>query len=180
MSEFHDQLRKEFTDSAYREAYADSFIDSWIALQIRVIREQRNMTQKDLANVLHTTQTAISRLENANYSGRSIGTLKSVAKAFDCRLKVSFETYGSLVEEAEEFSSGFLHRPNFKDEFASLANLPEDLTSSENSEKPPIDSTIKGMVAPQLPRGPNVHQLPRKKLAAREAEEAEQPSRQAG
>jgi transcriptional regulator with XRE-family HTH domain len=127
MSEFHEQLRKEFADPEYRAAYANSFIDAWIAMQIRSIREQREMTQKQLAEVLHTTQTAISRLENANYSGRSISTLKEVAKALDCRLKVSFETYGSLIGEADKFGTEFLRRPTFKDELSVLENVPPDI-----------------------------------------------------
>ncbi|MGA2412361.1 MAG: helix-turn-helix domain-containing protein [Candidatus Binataceae bacterium] len=77
MSEFHEQLKREFADPEYRAAYADSFADTWIALQIRAIREQRELTQKQLADNLHTTQTGISRLESANYSGRSMSTLKA-------------------------------------------------------------------------------------------------------
>jgi transcriptional regulator with XRE-family HTH domain len=141
MSELDNQLKEEFADPDYRAAYAESFVDAWIALQIRIIREQRGMTQKDLAEALHTTQTAISRLENVNYSGRTIGTLKNVAKAFDCRLKVSFETYGSLIGEAEKFSPEYLRRPNFKDESdglsAPLANLPAEVWDNSEPVKRP-------------------------------------------
>ncbi len=139
MSEFHDHLRKEFSDPEYRAAYADSFVDAWIALQIRVIREQRDMTQQQLADALHTTQTAISRLESANYSGRSISTLKNVAKALDCRLKVSFETYGSLIEEADKLSTDFLRRPSFEEEFVVFGKLPPDVEGQpEDSMEPEL------------------------------------------
>lgn len=146
MSEFHSELKQAFIDPDYRAAYADSFVDSWIALQIRVIREQREMTQTDLADVLGTTQTAISRLENANYSGRSISTLKNVAKALDCRLKVSLETYGSLIGEADKFSSDFLRRPSFKDEVeAPFANLPESAFDDSENNRESRSNSINNM-----------------------------------
>jgi transcriptional regulator with XRE-family HTH domain len=134
MSEFHDQLRKEFADPEYRVAYADSFVDAWIGLQIRAIREQREMTQKQLADMLHTTQTAISRLESANYSGRSISTLKEVAKALDCRLKVSFETYGSLIEDADKLCIEFLRRPTFAVELSAPGSMPPDIRGYRQEE----------------------------------------------
>lgn len=147
MSGFHEQLSKEFADPEYRASYSDSFLDAWIALQIRAIREQRKMTQKQLADVLHTTQTAISRLENANYSGRSISTLKQVAKAFDCRLKVSFETYGSLIEESDKLCIEFLLRPTFHDELSAFENVPPDIRGQT-----PGDSGH-GSSAAEMPRG---------------------------
>jgi transcriptional regulator with XRE-family HTH domain len=169
MSEFHSELKQAFLDPDYRAAYADSFVDAWIALQIRVVREQREMTQKDLADVLGTTQTAISRLENANYSGRSISTLKNVAKALDCRLKVSLETYGSLIAEADKFSSDFLQRPTFNDEAQDVSGLPFASLSEgvfdnpKSNEKPPMTSGIENMATDRKykadPKPSNVFQL---------------------
>jgi transcriptional regulator with XRE-family HTH domain len=145
MSEFHNQLISEFADSDYRSEYAGSFVDAWIALQIKVIREQRNLTQKQLAEALHTTQTAISRLENANYSGRTISTLKAVAKVFDCRLKVSFETYGSLIGEADKMSVDSLRRPSFDEEFPELGSV-------KGAEKPQKGNTRESSIA-EMARG---------------------------
>jgi ribosome-binding protein aMBF1 (putative translation factor) len=51
MSEFHssleDELRQE--DEEYRYAYAEDFLNTSVATQIRVIREQRGLTQEELA-----------------------------------------------------------------------------------------------------------------------------------
>lgn len=118
MSELRENLRSEFLDREYREAYADTFVDTFVAMQIRAIREQRGMTQKELAEKIGTAQTGVSRLENANYSGRSISALKNVARQFDCWLRVSFESYGSLVEEAEGFGEEALRRPSFEEDTA--------------------------------------------------------------
>ncbi len=102
-----DQLR----DKEYREAYADDFLNAYIAAQIRAIREQRNMTQRDLADRIGTKQAGISRIENVNYSSWNIRTLKKIAYALGCRLHVSMETFGSLLDEGASFSRKALERP---------------------------------------------------------------------
>ena len=64
-------LIADFTDTEdgleYRYAYADEHLNSWIALQIKAIREQRGLRQSELAELIATKQPAIARLENANY-----------------------------------------------------------------------------------------------------------------
>src|SRR5262249_15776042 len=62
------------------------------------------------AKLIGTRQGVISRIENVNYSKWSTATLKKLARAFRVRLKVSFETYGSLLDEVETFSRPSLHR----------------------------------------------------------------------
>lgn len=68
------------------------------------------MKQADLAREMGTTQTAISRIENVNYDAWNIKTFKKLARAFHVRLRVSFETYGTLVGEVESFSRESLQR----------------------------------------------------------------------
>lgn len=110
MSDIGDALRVELRDPEYSEGYAESFLNSYIATQIKVIREQRNMKQADLAREVGTTQTAISRIENVNYSSWNINTLKKLARAFRVRLMVSFETYGTLPDEVGKFTQEALQR----------------------------------------------------------------------
>lgn len=110
MSAISDALRVEFRDPEYSEGYAESFLNSYVATQIKVIREQRGMKQSDLARQVGTTQTAISRIENVNYSSWNIKTLKKLARAFRVRLMVSFETYGTLVDEIGRFNREALQR----------------------------------------------------------------------
>jgi transcriptional regulator with XRE-family HTH domain len=112
----NEELRQQLNDKEYREAYADDSLNSYIAAQIRSIREQREMTQEDLANLIGTKQAGISRIENVNYSNWSIRTLKKIAYAFGCRLHVSIETFGSLLDEGASFSRHALERPKFEDD----------------------------------------------------------------
>ncbi|HEV3305599.1 MAG TPA: helix-turn-helix transcriptional regulator [Candidatus Sulfotelmatobacter sp.] len=110
MSDTSDALRVELRDPEFSEGYAESFLNSYVATQIKVIREQRQMKQSDLAREVGTTQTAISRIENVNYSSWNINTLKKLARAFRVRLRVSFETYGTLPDEVGEFTQKSLQR----------------------------------------------------------------------
>jgi transcriptional regulator with XRE-family HTH domain len=106
-------LKEELKDEEYRYAYAEDYLNTHIALQIKVLREQRQMTQKDLANKIGTWQAGISRLENINYSSWKTKTLKKVARALGVRLRISFETFGTLLNEAAHFSRATLERPDF-------------------------------------------------------------------
>ena len=81
-----------------------------------MLREQNEMTQTDLGILLETSQAAISRIENINYSARNVRTLKKLARAFKVRLRISFETYGSLIDDVRRFNPATLGRaPRDKD-----------------------------------------------------------------
>ena len=113
MSESREMLKEEFQDEEYRHAYAEDFLNTKIATQIRVLREQRGWTQADLADKIGTKQAGVSRLENVNYSGWKIETLKRIARAFDVAFNAGFESFGKLVDEAEAFSRQSLEKSSF-------------------------------------------------------------------
>jgi transcriptional regulator with XRE-family HTH domain len=156
MKRFHsvpDKRRKspliaDFTDvddgKEYRYAYADEHLNSWIALQIKTIREQRGLRQSELAELIGTKQPAIARLENASYSGWKTDTLKKLARALDVRLKISFETFGSLIDEDETFNRKTLERPRFEDDPAfgdELLKAPTDTEALARSGLQSVPST---------------------------------------
>jgi transcriptional regulator with XRE-family HTH domain len=116
MDAIDEILRHDLAKPDLSEGYAEAFEDAYIATQIKVLREQNQWTQAQLANELKTTQTVVSRIENVNYSAWNIRTLKKLARAFRLRLHVSFETYGSLIDEMGRFSRTNLERaPREKD-----------------------------------------------------------------
>jgi len=116
MKDFEGTLRMELRDKEYSEGYAESFLNSYIATQIKVIREQREMTQAELGQHIGTTQAGVSRYENVSYSSWSIKTLIRLARAFHVRLKVSFEPFGSLPEEVIRFDRKALERVKREDD----------------------------------------------------------------
>jgi hypothetical protein len=120
ISDLVDKLKNAFKSKDYRHAYADEFLNVSIATQIKVLREQqqRKWTQAELGNRVNPPmkQTRISVMENVNYSSWSINTLRKLAEAFDLRLRVSFESFGSLVNEIEQFNRKALERHSFEND----------------------------------------------------------------
>jgi len=114
--ELREQLRKDLNDADFRHAYSDENLNLWIAAQIKVLREQQNLSQKELAERIGSKQAGVSRLESANYSGWSVRILKKLAEAFDLRLRISFEEFGSLWQEVNNFSKENLQRRSFRDD----------------------------------------------------------------
>src|SRR5580693_8616767 len=88
-------------------------MNSWVAAQIKVLREQRGLSQQELAELLGTQQAGISRLENTGYAAWKVQTLARLARAFDVRLRISFEEFGTLPDELDKFGREFLKRNSY-------------------------------------------------------------------
>lgn len=61
-----------------------------IAQQVYDLRTEAKLTQKQLADMVSTQQSVISRIEDADYDGHSLALLKRIARALKRRLKVDF------------------------------------------------------------------------------------------
>jgi len=59
-----------------------------IATQIYDIRKQAGLSQKQLANLVGTTQSVISRLEDADYSGHSLQMLNRIAGVLHYKVEI--------------------------------------------------------------------------------------------
>lgn len=143
-------LQSELQDEEYRYAYAEDFLNAWVATQIVVLREQRGLSQKQLGDLIGTKQPGISRLEDVNHSTWKTETLKRVARALGVRLKITFETFGTLLGEDAAFNREFLKRPEFKDD-------PVFATDSEVTE---AVAALVGAGAEQQALSQNLKQIP--------------------
>jgi transcriptional regulator with XRE-family HTH domain len=154
MSELEKNLKQEFVDKIYRHSYAEEFLNSSIATQIKVLREQRKWRQADLAVAAEMKQSVISRLENVNYSSWSIKSLQKLAEAFDVVLTVKFERFRNLVLDAQDFSRKKLEVPEFEsDPFFKPAGTPERLQTPAYSEllvAPDVETFEREFVAAPL------------------------------
>jgi transcriptional regulator with XRE-family HTH domain len=66
--------------------------EAWdVSLQIVRLRESAGLTQKQLAQRLHTTQQQVSRLESPSYEGHSLSMLRRVAVALNAKVRVVLE-----------------------------------------------------------------------------------------
>jgi predicted XRE-type DNA-binding protein len=61
-----------------------------IAEQVYNLRTRANLSQEELANLVGTTQSAISRLEDADYEGHSLTMLRKIAAALNQHVEVQF------------------------------------------------------------------------------------------
>ena len=61
-----------------------------IACKIHDLRTKAGLTQRQLARLVGTTASAISRLEDADYEGHSLSMLRRIAAALDKRVEIRF------------------------------------------------------------------------------------------
>lgn len=73
-----------------------------IAQMIHDVRVDVGLTQKQLAKMIGTTQSVVSRLENADYEGHSLSMLRRVAKALGKRVRVLMPT-ASIMSESKRW-----------------------------------------------------------------------------
>lgn len=123
-----------FHDKETRYGYVDDFLDSFLSMQIRVLRESRNWTQTQLGEKAVMKQTRISLLESMNYSDWSLDVLRRLAKAFDLRLVVKFEDFGSFIQEYfDDFDRESLKRRSFDEDAVFSKKIRNTMLSASNS-----------------------------------------------
>jgi transcriptional regulator with XRE-family HTH domain len=81
--------RRYIGDDAERKASIQAErVNAEVAQMIYDLRQETGVTQKELADLIGTTQSVISRLEDADYSGHSLSMLSRIAKALNKHLTV--------------------------------------------------------------------------------------------
>ncbi len=73
-------------------------VNAHVARTIRELREEAGLTQKELAKLIDTTQSVISRLEDADYQGHSLSILDRIARALKQRVRVLVTAEDAEVE----------------------------------------------------------------------------------
>jgi transcriptional regulator with XRE-family HTH domain len=155
MSQLLEQLRNTFADEDYRYSYTESFMNSYIAAQIKLLREENGLSQDELARKVGATKTGIARLEDVGYSAWKVDILRKIARALGVRLKVGFEEFGTLPAEIDNFSRVSLQRVPFdKDPIFSTPSLPESTQTIDGLElqqqTPPGDAYAEDKWTAQL------------------------------
>jgi ribosome-binding protein aMBF1 (putative translation factor) len=84
-----DEVKASRADSQdRRRGYEKAGRAIRLAMEIRALREARGLSQRELAERVGTTQSAIARLEGGNISP-SLPTLDKIAEALEAELSVS-------------------------------------------------------------------------------------------
>ena len=108
--------RRDWFDDEYREAYMEACVEQNIAWQIKFNRQKREMGQSELAHLIGTKQSAISRLEDPSYGKLNLKSIVKIAHAFKCALSVKLISYSELAEEAQSFSKESVVVKSFEEE----------------------------------------------------------------
>jgi len=83
-------LKEKLQDNKFKQYFEEERDKLQIALKVATIREEKGLTQAQLAKKIHSSQTAISRIENGEYFGYSIKTLEKIAYATGTHLEINF------------------------------------------------------------------------------------------
>ena len=130
-------------------------IRTYIALQVRELRESNNLSQSDLAEKTGTHQSAISRLENTDYGRMSVQTLIDLATAMDVALVVKFASYEDFLSQHSDVRPSALSVESFSETYERCA----DSTNQRENQRE-ISGGLTRRIAepsnnnkmPQLPR----------------------------
>jgi ribosome-binding protein aMBF1 (putative translation factor) len=84
-------------DSRLRQLANEAVVNAEVAQLIHDVRRTAKLTQKQLAELVGTTQSVIARLEDADYEGHSLSMLQRIASAVNKRLEIRFVSPGRKV-----------------------------------------------------------------------------------
>lgn len=125
------------------EEFRRQFIRFWAANdaagELRNLRKKRDLTQKAVADLAGTGQSAISRIEKADYDGWTFKTLVTIAEALRARLRITFEPLEEVVNAyrgaavaaesevvtvvTEETAAGVQYRAGIQTALQALGNM---------------------------------------------------------
>ena len=87
-------------DADLREMCEQATVNAHVAQVIYDARTEAGLSQTELARMIGTTQSVISRLEDADYEGHSLSMLSRVAQALDREVKIDLVPIVPSLEEA--------------------------------------------------------------------------------
>jgi transcriptional regulator with XRE-family HTH domain len=117
MSSVKNQLLGNFKSSKeYRHAFVEEKVRTQLAVQIKAIREQRNISRPEFATLMQKAPSWVFRLEDPNQSPPTISTLLQVAEAFDVDLEIRFRRFSGLLNQLERLTPESFEVPSFDDE----------------------------------------------------------------
>ncbi len=94
-----DILRRRYVgdDKGKQAELRNERINAEVAGRIHTARKEAGLSQKELAGLVKTTQSVISRLEDSDYGGHSLKMLQRVGAALGRNLQISFDADGTIA-----------------------------------------------------------------------------------
>ena len=85
-----DYMKEQLKDTEFSQEYDEEEVYASLAIQVAKIRQKENLTQRDLARKLHTTQQTVSRLEDIHNKSYSLQTLIKLARILNKNVSIKF------------------------------------------------------------------------------------------
>ncbi len=121
-----ESFADELTDKEARDAYVEAQTRVRVAQQIRTLRQQRDLSQKQLGDMMGKPQGNVARLEDKEVARYTLTSLFELASAFDVALIVEFADFPEFLERTEDLSANNLKRKSFdRDDLNRLCNIYE-------------------------------------------------------
>lgn len=130
MSELLETIKEELKDKETRVIYDDDLLNTYVATQIKVLREQRGWTQQQLAEQAGMKQERISVMEDVNYAAWTAKVLKRLAEAFDVRLTIKFEEFNTYLKDFQDIKRKSLEKLSFENDSAFVDKTEQSQTDS--------------------------------------------------
>ncbi len=89
------------TEQVRIESFEAELVNAELARKIYDLRTRAGFTQKELAVLVGTTESVISRLEDADYDGHSLAMLRRIATALNKRVEIRFVSLKPATKPAE-------------------------------------------------------------------------------
>ena len=112
-------------NKAHRDAFVASQISVGLPFQIRALRKQRGLNQKELAAMAGMLQPRISAMEQVGGGQLNLDTLRKLAAALDVGLLVKFVAFSELIKWSNDFSPDDFSVPSFDQEIADSKSEPK-------------------------------------------------------
>lgn len=120
-----EQLLKKLEDKEYRDAFVAEQIYSRLPLKIRALREDRDLTQKELGEKAGMAQAWVSKLEDPSYGKLTISTLLKIASACDVGFHVDFVPFSRVLDYAVNLDRASFTVPSYLEDTALLPEADE-------------------------------------------------------
>jgi ribosome-binding protein aMBF1 (putative translation factor) len=87
-------------DIELRQMTEEASVNAHVAQLVYDARTEAGLSQQKLAGMIGTTQSVISRLEDADYSGHSLSMLNRIAQVLNREVKIELVPITSYVAKA--------------------------------------------------------------------------------
>ena len=91
---YREFLQEQLRDLEVRKEYEAVDVEFALAREIIALRQQRNLTQRQLAEKAGTSQPAIARVESGSYRNLSLAFLRRLAEALGAEPEIHLREKG--------------------------------------------------------------------------------------